>query len=181
MTKKKAPKWLWDYGLVFESELLSRMACGSNRRTQYEEVTGQTPDISKWLDFEFYDLIWWLDCPTKPNFTDATRRLARWLGISHHVGSNLRYWLITESGKIISKTSVEHVTCDDYLQADKKKEINAFNRTLETSLNDANFIVDGDGKFDSLYLQDINNDAYNSGVRHDDDDDTTPPQRTTGT
>jgi hypothetical protein len=36
----------------------------------YEEVTGQTPDISEWLDFEFYDLVWWLDCPVKPNVTN---------------------------------------------------------------------------------------------------------------
>ena len=163
MTKRKVPKRLWDYGLVYESELLSRMARGSNRRTGYEEVTGQTPDISEWLDFEFYDLVWWLDRPTKPNFTDATRRLARWLGVSHRVGSDLSYWLITESGKIISKTSVEHVTRDDYLQADKKQEIEHFNQTLETSLDDANFIIDGEGEFDSLYLQDIE-EEYNSGV-----------------
>jgi hypothetical protein len=136
-------------------------------------VTGQTPDISELLDFGFYDLVWWLDRPTEPNFTDATRRLARWLGVSHQVGSDLSYWFITESGKIISKTSVEHVTRNDYLQADKKQEIENFNQTLETSLGDANFIIDGEGKFDSLYLQDIKDD-YNSGVRHDDD--TTPPQ-----
>jgi hypothetical protein len=163
MTKKKVPKRLWDYGLVYESELLSRMARGSNQRTGYEEVTGQTPDISEWLDFEFYDLVWWLDCPTKPNFSDTTRRLAHWLGVSHRVGSNPSYCLITESGKIISKTSVEHVTRDNYLQADKKKEIEPSNSTLETSLDDANFIIDGDGEFDSLYLQVIDDD-YNSGV-----------------
>jgi hypothetical protein len=96
--------------------------------------------------------------------------------VSHRVGSDISYWLITKSGKIISKTSVEHVTCDDYLQADKKKEIEAFNCTLETSLDDANFIVDGDGEFDSLYLQDIDDNSYNLGVQHDNDDDTTPPQ-----
>jgi hypothetical protein len=33
MTKKKVSKRLWDYGLVYESELLSRMARGSNQRT----------------------------------------------------------------------------------------------------------------------------------------------------
>jgi hypothetical protein len=117
--KKSVPKRLWDYyGLVYESELLSQMARGSDRRTGYEEVTtGQTPDISEWLDFEFYDLVWWLDRHTKPNFTDFTRRLARWLGVSHRVSSDLSYWLITESGKVISKTSVEHVTRDNYLQA----------------------------------------------------------------
>jgi hypothetical protein len=105
MMKKKVPNHLWDFGLVYESELLSRMAWGSDHRTRYKEVTGQTPDFSEWLDFEFYDLVWWLDRPMKPNFMDYTRRLACWLGISHRVGSDLSYWLITESGKIISKMS----------------------------------------------------------------------------
>jgi hypothetical protein len=158
MTKKSVPKPLWDYGLVYESELLSRMARGSDRRTRYEEGTGQTPDISEWLlDFEFYyNLVWWLDRSTKPNFTNITRRLARWLGVSHRVGSDLSYWLITKSGKVISKTSIEHVTRDDYLQTDKKLEIETFNdQQLAASLDDANFIVDGEGEFDSLYLQDI--------------------------
>ena len=73
MTKKKVPKRLWDFGLIYESELLSRMARGADRRTGYEVVTGQTPDISEWLDFEFYDLVWWLDRSDKPNFTENTR------------------------------------------------------------------------------------------------------------
>jgi hypothetical protein len=53
MAKKQVPKRLWDYGLIYESELLSRMARGSDRRTGYKEVTGQTPDISEWMDFAF--------------------------------------------------------------------------------------------------------------------------------
>jgi hypothetical protein len=58
----------------------------------------------------------------------------------------MSYWLITESGKIISKMSVEHhVIRDDYLQADKRKEIDDFNLRLEASIDDANFIVDGEG------------------------------------
>jgi hypothetical protein len=61
--------------------------------------------------------------------------------MSHRVSSDLSYWLITESGKVISKTSVEHVTRDDYLQADKKLEIETFNEQLAASLDDANFII----------------------------------------
>lgn len=65
MTKKKVPyKRLWDFGLVYESEIRSRMSRGSDHRTGYEEVTGQTVDISEWLYFEFYDFVWWLDHPT---------------------------------------------------------------------------------------------------------------------
>jgi hypothetical protein len=33
---------------------------GEDGRSGHEEVTGNTPDISEWLDFEFYDLVWWL-------------------------------------------------------------------------------------------------------------------------
>jgi hypothetical protein len=168
MNKKQVPKRLWDFGLVYESELLCRMARGTDNRTGYEEVTGQTPDISEWLDFEFYDLVWWLDRPNKPDFTENTRRLARWLGVSHRVGSDLSYWLITESGKIISKTSVEHVTRDDYLQVEIKAEIDRFNRRIEESLDDANFVVDGEGEFDSMYLEDIEDEDH-LGIRHAND------------
>ena len=83
MTKKKVLKRLWDFGLIYESELLSQMAWGEDQRTGYEVVTGQMPDISEWLDFEFYDLVWWLNRTTKPNLTDNIWRLAHWLGVTH--------------------------------------------------------------------------------------------------
>ena len=73
MVKKQVPKRLWDFSLVYKSELLCRMAQGTDNRTGYEEVTGQTPDISEWLDFEFYNLVWWLDRPNKPDFMENTR------------------------------------------------------------------------------------------------------------
>ncbi len=44
---------------------------------------------------------------------DEMKRLGRWLGVSHHVGSDLCYWIVTDSGQVVSKTSVEHVTHDD--------------------------------------------------------------------
>jgi hypothetical protein len=73
MTKKNVPKSLLDFELVYEWEILSRMARRNDRRTGYEEVTGETPDISEWLDFKFYDLVWWWHLPGKPNVTDNPR------------------------------------------------------------------------------------------------------------
>ena len=92
MRKKQVPRRLWDFGLIYESKIISRMVRSKDRRTGYEEVTGDTPNIAEWLDFEFYDLVWWLDRPKKPDVNDKSRRLARWLGVSHHVGSDLCYW-----------------------------------------------------------------------------------------
>jgi hypothetical protein len=107
------------------------------------------PDISEWLDFEFYDLVWWLDHPVKLNMTDYLHWLACWLGVSHRVGSDLCYWLMMESGNIMLKTLVEHVTRDNYLQADKKSEIEDFNQKLDDALDDANFIINGNGEYDT--------------------------------
>jgi hypothetical protein len=160
MRKKKVPKRLWDFGLIYESELLSRMARGTDLRSGYEEVAGNTPDISEWLDFEFLDLVWWIDRPNKPDVTDKTRRLARWLGVSHRVGSNMCYWLITDSGQIVSKTSVEHATRDDYLQVSTMKKIEEFDEKIEERLDDSNFTIKGD---EGLYLEHIEIDEENAG------------------
>jgi hypothetical protein len=91
MQKKNVYSWLWDYGLVYECKLLTRMSHGDDDRSGYEQVTGKTPNISELLDFEFYDLVWWWDRPNKLNINDETKRLGRWLGVSHCVGSNLCY------------------------------------------------------------------------------------------
>ena len=68
-----------------------------------ERSPGDTAYISKWLDFEMYDLVYWIERPNKPDTSDNVRRLSRWLGISHRVGSDICYWLITDSGKLVSK------------------------------------------------------------------------------
>ena len=49
--------------------------------------------------------VWW-DRGDKNSSTADPKRLARWLGISHRIGSDMCYWLITDSGQIISKSSV---------------------------------------------------------------------------
>ena len=144
MRKMKVPKRLWDYGLIYESELLSRTSRGTTGRTGFEEVTGDTPNIAEWLDFSFYDLVWYLDRDGKPDLTDDDWKLARWIGISHRVGSRMCYWLITQSGKLISKTSVRHVTRTDYQEAEVKRRIDEFNTKFEERMDDTNFTVKDD-------------------------------------
>ena len=91
-------------------------------------VTGETPDISEWIDFEFYDRVWYYD-QKKIEIDGSGRRLARrWLGVAHRIGSNLCYWLLLESGKIIARTTVQHVVREDYLNDNVKLEIERFDR-----------------------------------------------------
>ena len=104
-------------------------------------ITGETPDISEWIDFEFYDRVWYYD-QKKIEIGGSGRRLARWLGVSHRVGSDLCYWLLPESSKVIARTTVQHVVRDDHLNDDTMQEIERFDRAVEERMSDHNFIVD---------------------------------------
>jgi hypothetical protein len=44
MTKKKVPKKLWDFGLLYESELLSRMACRDEVHGALLGINPKRPD-----------------------------------------------------------------------------------------------------------------------------------------
>ena len=140
MTEKAVPQRLWDRGLVYEAQLLSLMSRGPGKRTGHEQVTGQTPDISEYLDFEFCDLVW---CHTgggvKLDTVDDPRRLGRWLGVSHRVGSDMCYWILTAGGKIIANATVQHVIRTDYQDPATKARIDEFNSKVNDRLAVNNF------------------------------------------
>ena len=58
MLKKKIPPRLWDFGFAWVCEtenICSNLSKYAGGRTPLEIITGETPDISEYLDFEFYD------------------------------------------------------------------------------------------------------------------------------
>jgi hypothetical protein len=152
MIKKNIPRRVWDYGLVYEADLLRFIPRGNFGQTAYEEVTGQTPDISEWTDFEMWGLVWFWD-QAKVDLGVDNRRLGQWLGVLHHVGSNLSYWIITNSGKVLSRTTVQHAIRDDYLNMDTKVKIDTFNTEIEAQLDDTNFLTDEAGEA-AFYIED---------------------------
>jgi hypothetical protein len=64
MVKNMVPRRLWDYGLRWVCEIQNRTsntARGLNGRCPLEKVTGESVDISEYLDFGFYDWVWFKD------------------------------------------------------------------------------------------------------------------------
>jgi len=60
MQSKNAPKRVWDFCLKHSAKIMQFLPRPSlNGRTGYEHVTGKTPDISEFIDFDFYDLVWY--------------------------------------------------------------------------------------------------------------------------
>ena len=70
LRKAKCSPRLWDYCLTSVSEIRTRTSFGtrnSKKRTGYEVVTGNTPDISEWAEFCWYQPVWYLDEVTWPD------------------------------------------------------------------------------------------------------------------
>ena len=62
MTKSAVPKRLWDYGLRWVVEIMQWTAsdAGDLRgRTSLEKMTGETPEKSEYVDFEFFNYCWY--------------------------------------------------------------------------------------------------------------------------
>ena len=146
--QKDIPNCLWDFGLKWVAETMTRSCRGTNERTGYEVVTGDTPDISEWIDFSFYDKVWFWHTPS----TDQPAQPGRWLGVAHRVGSSLCYWILTGSGKIVARTTVQRVTDADMQSHDVQEKFRRFHDVLESKLSDKD--RDTSDIPDLLYLED---------------------------
>jgi hypothetical protein len=70
-----------------------------------EYVTGETVDISEYLNFGFYDRVSY-----KENAGLGAPAIGRWLGVSHRVDGLMSYWVLTQTGTVISRTTVQRIT-----------------------------------------------------------------------
>jgi hypothetical protein len=150
MVKQKAPKRLWDYGIVWVCEVMSLTANSSfslDGRTPMEEVTGETPDISEYLDFTFYDWVWYKD-----NAGVGDNMFGKWLGVSHRIGNLMSYWILTENGRVISRTTVQRVTNLELATAEVKERSKEYNNRVNDLLKEDNHIIQGNEN--EMQLQD---------------------------
>jgi len=81
------------------------IARGPSGRPGLEQVTGDSVDISKWLDFDLYDYVWYWDRPHL-DIPKENPKLGHWLGVSHRVGSDMCYWVVHENGNVLLRTTV---------------------------------------------------------------------------
>ena len=142
MLKQPVPNRLWDYGICWVCEIMQCTASNSGRlhgRTPLEQLTGEAPNISEYLDFSFYDWCWYND-----NAGLGETKLGRWLGVSHHVGSLMSYWVLTLKGHVISQTTVSRITNLEKQQTDVKHRLAEFDSAITACLNDdVHILVEG--------------------------------------
>ena len=127
--RRRVPKRIWDFGLVWEAEIYSRTA-GKYGQTPMEKLAGDTLNISECTESEFYNLCWYWE-----NHTDTTEvKIGIWVAVPHKVGSALCYWVLTEKVNIITRTIVQHVTQDEAKTPEIQQSIKNYHITLESSI-----------------------------------------------
>jgi hypothetical protein len=76
------------------------------------------------------------------DMADEQAKIGRWLGSAHRIGSDMTYWVLTEPGKVIACSTVQHVTSTDMSADAMKTRMLAFDTNLLTRLDDEDFQLD---------------------------------------
>ena len=130
MQSTNTPIRLWDYAYQYAANVISRTAMNTIdplHRTPYEHVMGHTPDISEFVSYEWFQLVWYW------NPTDMQKQiLGRWCGVADNIGTGHTYYILNINGKIVARSSVTCLTEDDLIE--NKDVIADFDRVIKDKL-----------------------------------------------
>ena len=149
--KKNIHERLWDYAIVWICEILRQTVSFSryaDKRTPIEILTGETPDISEYLDFGFYDWVVF-----KENAGMGETLLGRFIGVSHSFGNLLTYFVLSKTGKVMSRSTVQRVTNLELQQEDMRKQCDEYTDSINSYLGNSDSHVAVDELPDEFYLE----------------------------
>ena len=134
MNESLAPKRLWDYCTVYESEIMSLTASTlyqTDGRTGMKIITGNTPDISEYVEYDWYEPIWYYE---QLDFPAGGRLLGRWLGVSHRVGQAMCSWILQDNGIVVARSTTQRVTKDEKITDSFKDRLKRFDEKVDSML-----------------------------------------------
>ncbi len=130
MARTKTPTTLWDFGTFYATDLRNRLAIPLHQLhgcIPYEMLIGNTPDISEFLEYEWYQPVWYFEPTAFPN---QRKILARWIGVTHRVGQAMCYWSLPQSGISFTRTAVQPLREIELQTDDFKEQLKAFDAIL---------------------------------------------------
>ena len=106
MDRTGCPAYLWLLCVLFIVGLMNHLAWETlNNRTPIEVATGQTPDISKYLQFKFYQPVYFLDKEGYPS--EPRERVGHFMGPADNIGDILTYQIwCPDTEKLIFRSCV---------------------------------------------------------------------------
>ena len=132
MIRQRVPQELWDYGYRWVSETMSlthNTTGGLEGCIPVTNVTGDTADISEYLDFGFYDQVWFKD-----NAGASPPRPGRWLGVASRTGRLMCYHILSVKGTVLPQSTVQRVTELEKSTPNVKQLFQGFDKSITTKL-----------------------------------------------
>ncbi len=185
MSQSASPLALWDFCCLYTVELRNRICrplAKLKGRTPYEVLTGNTPDISEYLEFSWYQPVWFYEPDVYPQ---QNKQIARWLGIAHRVGQAMCYWILPISGVPIARTTIQEISKIELESEEVCRLLNAYDLEVNDKLGapidndiynsansfrlyredeDSSYLEDEQELFDTeaaaIIIDEIDNDAY---------------------
>ena len=126
MIETKAPKRLWDDCLELEAYIRSHTAhdiYGLEGEVPQTLVSGETPDISEFAEFRWYEWVKYRD--TSISFPEYKMLLGRYLGPSFDIGPAMTAKILKENGQYVHRSTYRSLTNDelgDPLEQEARKQ-----------------------------------------------------------
>ena len=139
--KTNCPRALWNYGLPHFAKLMQLTAsdaAGLEGRTPLGDLLGETPDISQYLDFGWYDWVWF-----KENAGLDVPRIGRFLGIVKSCSNIMTYHILPESGIPIQAGTVQRVTEPEKNTDATKEKMKVFNDKISDKFKEGRLASGG--------------------------------------
>lgn len=131
LAQQNAPIRLWCFAYEYAATILCLSATGLfdlEGRTPYEQVMGNTPDISEYTTFHWYQWSYYWDQ------IDCEKRLCRWLGVASEIGQSMSYWILTANGEFLARSTVIPIPISDINSDDVKQQVDAFTASVHDTI-----------------------------------------------
>jgi hypothetical protein len=131
--QSNSPKRLWCFlgEHVTNVRRVTASAIPSLRgRTPHESVLGWTPDISNFIQHDWWQWVYYLD-------QNHEQKLGKWLTVAMNHGGGDAYWILPESCHPIVVSTVWNLPDEDMLDPEKKTQREDFTQAVEKRLGNS--------------------------------------------
>ena len=129
------PRRLWCYLCKWVAAIrgLTAKSSSSDCRVPVEPRLGDTPDISEYAQFDWYQYVWVIE-PRKGEMDK--KKLMRYIGVAPNVGSSMTFWCLPESCLPIARSSVTPLTADELAEDDIQQRLKHLDQIIHSKIGD---------------------------------------------
>ncbi len=99
-------------------------------RCAAEMVLGYSPDISAYVQHEWYEPVWYLD-------SDGDSKIGRWMGVTEGIGGGDCFWSLPKSAKPIARSSVWAISQDEHASQGVQEVIKVLKESIESKIGNS--------------------------------------------